>query len=136
MYLSLYRKPSVTTSNESVGGIPVLTEAYSIHLTGVGNLSFSPNLKDGDTIRLKGTVVDTSQYHDPDQTFDFTGTIHGTAVAPGEPTNIITDSGVTFEYHVPSLGAFGLYSIDENSGWRIKMQGLQIWVNGVECVIS
>lgn len=109
-----------------------------MYSTGVGNLSFSPNLQDGDTIRLKGTVVDTSQYHDPDQTFDFTGTIHGTAVTPGDPSNMIWNSGstVAFEYLVPSLGAFGLYSIDERDGWRIKMQGLQIWVNGVECVIN
>ena len=129
--------PQVTTSNESVGGIPVLTEAYMMYSTGVGNLSFSPNLQDGDTIRLKGTVVDTTQSY-PDLTFDFTGTINGTAVVPGDPSNIIWNSGstVSFEYLVPSLGAFGLCDIDERDGCRIKMQGLQIWVNGVECVIN
>jgi len=130
-------KPQVTSSNESVSGIAVLTEASMMYQTGVGNLSFSPNLKDGDTIRLKGTVVDTTQSY-PDLTFDFTGTINGTPVVPGEPTNITWNSGsdVAFEYLVPSLGAFGLYSIDERDGCRIKMQELQIWVNGVECVIN
>ncbi len=136
---------TITAEWEEIAGCGVLCKGYDMHQTNIGNLSFSPALKDGEIITITGQYVDSvGDYVDGIETpkdFRLSGTIQSTNPY-GDPTNTISSDDtyhyIWFEYKIPSLSPCALYHMDNrgSSDYCVLKDGINIWVNGTQATIN
>lgn len=146
----VYAKPVDTTITaeyeDAYGGCQVLCKGYDMYQTNIGNLSFSPVLKDGEIITITGqyidSVLDYVEDRETPKDFRISGTIQSTNPY-GDPTNSITSDDtyhyIRFEYKIPSLSPCALYHMDNRGSSEcciLQNDNLKIWINGAQAKIN
>ena len=146
----IYYRPVDTTVTvqwkEEYGGCGVLCKGYDMYQTNIGNLSFSPALKDGEIITIKGqyidAVIDYVEGREIPKDFRISGTIQLTNPY-GDPTNSITSDDtyhyIRFEYKIPSLSPCALYHMYSRGSTDyciLQNDNLKIWINGAQAKIN
>ena len=151
VYKVYYYAPPVDTTitaeyEEAYGGCQVLCKGYDMYQTNIGNLSFSPVLKDGEIITITGqyidSVLDYVEDRETPKDFRISGTIQLTNPY-GDPTNSIksddTYNYIWFEYKIPSLSPCALYHMDNRGSSEfciLQNDNLKIWINGTQAKIN
>lgn len=146
----IYHSPVDTTVTveyeEQYGGCWVLCKGYDMYQTNIGNLSFSPALKDGEIITITGqyidSVLDYVEDRETPKDFRISGTIQSTNPY-GDPTNSIRSDDtyyyILFEYKIPSLSPCALYHMDNRGSSEcciLQNDNLKIWINGTQAKIN